>query len=560
MRAENSVEVNKQSLNLKERELVALLGKLRRASVYDLARHLPITYPTVGSYIKRLTSKGLVVKVGKFAASRGGIKIVYELNQKGLELANEILKESTEKKDQEFTPRVFISYSYEDRTFVDRLVLDLKSRNVDVWTDTYEIKGGESILEAIEDAVQLSDVFIIVLSPNSLSSNWVKNEMLMISDMVITKKRIIIPVLVQNCAIPLFLRVRKWIDFTKDYELALHDLIASLEHWGLQKRDRILISMTNELEAKRNLSRKALSDGYSAIGKVAIRIKRYDEAKRILERAIRILPNNPDPHHLLGIAMSRLGRFADAEDILRRLAAEGPHKARADYNLACLYSKWAQVVAQRDSGKHSDCLKSCYKSLSKAFDLGIVEWLSTYASRKDPLGDILGDQDLSHAIRTNPKVEELLKDIVKKYDYQWRPKQVYAGSSGCLTGNNRISTESGALVPIRDIICGEIVISGLSGSFIQTSIIWRKMRYLAESGICINNKLTVTAAQRVLTTRGWRRASELCIGEVLLGFRKKETVHKIDHWKGTQDTYHLGLQGRPFFVAEGIFVHNDKSI
>jgi len=127
----------------------------------------------------------------------------------------------------------------------------LKTRNVDAWLDQYEIRGGESILEAIENAISHIDTFLVVLSSNSLKSQWVRHELQMISHQVITAERTMIPLLIERCELPLFLRTRKFIDFTKDYELALRELISSIEHWQLAKKDEVLISMINDLENKR---------------------------------------------------------------------------------------------------------------------------------------------------------------------------------------------------------------------------------------------------------------------------------------------------------------------
>jgi hypothetical protein len=95
--------------------------------------------------------------------------------------------------------RVFISYSYKDRSFVNKFAADLKSRAVDIWIDQYEILPGESIRRALEDAIERIDIFLLVLSPNSISSRWVQEEL----DMIIGKEEpVLIPVIIKECEIP----------------------------------------------------------------------------------------------------------------------------------------------------------------------------------------------------------------------------------------------------------------------------------------------------------------------------------------------------------------------
>jgi hypothetical protein len=70
----------------------------------------------------------------------------------------------------------FISYSTKDEEFAKRLHSRLRDAKARVWFAPEDIKGGEKIYEQIERAIQLHDRLLLVLSENSLQSNWVETE------------------------------------------------------------------------------------------------------------------------------------------------------------------------------------------------------------------------------------------------------------------------------------------------------------------------------------------------------------------------------------------------
>lgn len=70
----------------------------------------------------------------------------------------------------------FISYSTEDQEFAERLYADLQASNVRCWFAPHDMAGGKKILEQIEEAIRLHDKLLLILSPASMSSSWVKTE------------------------------------------------------------------------------------------------------------------------------------------------------------------------------------------------------------------------------------------------------------------------------------------------------------------------------------------------------------------------------------------------
>ena len=101
-------------------------------------------------------------------------------------------------------PSIFISYSHKDEKWKDRLVTQLAVLEMegkfDIWTDR-EIGAGEEWYQKIEDAMQNASVAILLVSANSLTSDFILNkEMVRLLERRDKKGLRIIPVIVGDCA------------------------------------------------------------------------------------------------------------------------------------------------------------------------------------------------------------------------------------------------------------------------------------------------------------------------------------------------------------------------
>lgn len=70
----------------------------------------------------------------------------------------------------------FISYSHKDEEFARRLYSRMRDANLRVWYAPEEMKGGRKLHEQIFNAIHLHDKLLLVLSENSLQSEWVNTE------------------------------------------------------------------------------------------------------------------------------------------------------------------------------------------------------------------------------------------------------------------------------------------------------------------------------------------------------------------------------------------------
>jgi hypothetical protein len=71
---------------------------------------------------------------------------------------------------------VFISYSSVDQGFADRIHADLQEAGIRVWLATEDLKTGDRFRQVIYDAIRVHDKLLLVLSRNSISSEWVEDE------------------------------------------------------------------------------------------------------------------------------------------------------------------------------------------------------------------------------------------------------------------------------------------------------------------------------------------------------------------------------------------------
>ena len=66
---------------------------------------------------------------------------------------------------------VFISYSHEDKDFVDKLAIHLIQAKVHVWVDRWELHVGDSSIAKLQQVIQEASALIVVLSHASVNSD-----------------------------------------------------------------------------------------------------------------------------------------------------------------------------------------------------------------------------------------------------------------------------------------------------------------------------------------------------------------------------------------------------
>lgn len=125
---------------------------------------------------------------------------------------------------------VFICHSTSDKEFVNKLYARLATERVKVWFDALEIKVGDSLIGKIEAGLATMDYLAVVLTPESVASQWCKEELRAAMSRQIKERRtVVLPILFKDCDIPMFLAEKKYADFREDFEVGLKDLLATLQ-------------------------------------------------------------------------------------------------------------------------------------------------------------------------------------------------------------------------------------------------------------------------------------------------------------------------------------------
>jgi hypothetical protein len=70
----------------------------------------------------------------------------------------------------------FISYSSKDEAFAKQLYADLQSHNVRCWFAHEDMKMGDRIRDRIDQSIRLYDKLLLILSEQSVMSEWVEDE------------------------------------------------------------------------------------------------------------------------------------------------------------------------------------------------------------------------------------------------------------------------------------------------------------------------------------------------------------------------------------------------
>lgn len=126
--------------------------------------------------------------------------------------------------------KVFFSYAREDAEFALKLANDFRDAGENVWIDQLDIPAGARWDRAIEAALAECPFLLVVLSPTSVGSATVMDEV----SYAVEEGKTLIPVLYQACKIPFRLRRFQYADFTGDYEEALNEILTHLKHHSIR--------------------------------------------------------------------------------------------------------------------------------------------------------------------------------------------------------------------------------------------------------------------------------------------------------------------------------------
>jgi serine/threonine-protein kinase len=126
--------------------------------------------------------------------------------------------------------RVFVSHSAKDREFVEKHIINLLEKNgIKTWYSKLDIQTASEWERSIVRGLESSNWFLIAMSPQSVGSEWVKDELHWAID---NRRNRIIPVLIDDCNLrDLHIRMARlqYVDFRNPTKDARTQLLKSFE-------------------------------------------------------------------------------------------------------------------------------------------------------------------------------------------------------------------------------------------------------------------------------------------------------------------------------------------
>ena len=98
--------------------------------------------------------------------------------------------------------KVFLSHATSDKPFVRGLASRLRKIGVEIWLDERELIVGDSLPSEISDALHNARAVIIVISESSIRSDWMRHELRVAAQRMISGQCRLIPVLRSDVSLP----------------------------------------------------------------------------------------------------------------------------------------------------------------------------------------------------------------------------------------------------------------------------------------------------------------------------------------------------------------------
>lgn len=264
--------------------------------------------------------------ISKSKIKIGGVE--FQLSGSADESTRRILDKVQELQE---SPQVFISYSFKDKEFAQHLATDLRKQGIKVWLADEQVKVGDRIIDTIREGISSSQWTIVLLSENSLKSDYTSKELLFALDEEHTRNRpFILPAVISDTELPIQLQDKQYADFRENYNLGLEKILARVKPSAtrayIQNQSRINDQIT---EAFLLLKEKANSlpdesvrhDVQAIIDKLEIEVRKSDKANeqnlgRLLRNLIRMSPDIGE------VALSTMANPIQAISVVSRKIAE----------------------------------------------------------------------------------------------------------------------------------------------------------------------------------------------------------------------------------------------
>ncbi len=275
---------------------------------------------------------------------------------------------------------VYISYTNEDKDYVDLIEAELGERGHSAWRDTSQIADGADWEAAIAAALDNAYAIILMLSQNALQSEWVQKEI----DFAVTHSVPLIAVHLDDCELP-----------TQAAELSLVSLQRLQEAQGIEQLNlyrQSMITLINLLEENRPVLRhiRALQNADDVVREhAAQKLGELDDP--IATQALISALGDPDVdvRYAAAEALGKLRSQTALKPLIRTLTDDDPDViAAAATSLGALALPEA-ISELDDLLSHHDRFVRAATALS----LGTLNATSTvrtliFLMRNDSIGDV----------------------------------------------------------------------------------------------------------------------------------------------------------------------------
>lgn len=155
--------------------------------------------------------------------------------------------------------RIFISHSSLDKAFVRRLVKRLDKAGFDTWLDEHEMVPGDPLAKKIAEGVSEAKIVLVVVSPNSVNSKWLKYELNIATERMVKGDCRVIPLVIGDVEPPPEVRGLLYADFRESFARGFKSILTAL----LYEEGRAAATASFWLNAKRLVEKVFGSIGYS---------------------------------------------------------------------------------------------------------------------------------------------------------------------------------------------------------------------------------------------------------------------------------------------------------
>jgi tetratricopeptide (TPR) repeat protein len=219
--------------------------------------------------------------------------------------------------------RIFVSHSHEDDNVCRALVTALRDAGADVWYDEQNLTSGR-LGPTIERELRARPVFIVMLSPAALASQWVEDEARWAYNLMRRDPaRIILPVLCETV-----IEDDIWL-FLQDFKRIEAPGVTPFPKQERVQRTLRALALTPKGETPAPATPQSAESVGDLLthGQALSAQQKPDEALPFFQRGVQLDPNSFDAWYHLGYTLGELGRYNEAVEMYDKALAIDPNDA-----------------------------------------------------------------------------------------------------------------------------------------------------------------------------------------------------------------------------------------